>query len=412
MLLHPAQKKIATDAHRFRVLRCGRRLGKTVLLIEEMKALAVSRPSRIAYIAKNYQQARDIAWDILCDEMKGAIISTNEARLEMRIATVDGKESIIFLRGWESIENLLGQAFDLLCIDEVAYMANFWVNWDHVLRPTLSDRKGQVIFSSTPDGFNHFYDLCNKELVDIDYKTFHFKTSDNPYIPKDEIEQAKKTLPEEAFVQEYEAEFTKKTGLVYKEFDRKQHLYEELPEGCYNWELIGGIDFGYQNPAAVLHIYTDGDMYYIEDEWYKTQRTDAQVAEYVAAYSFKAVYPDPENPGGIEELRRRRVNTREVKKGKGTVVEGIQRIRELLINNRIKINQKCINLISELEMYSYEEEKKDIGGSLKELPIKAHDHGLDALRYVILTYKPMSQIVKKQEQVWARNRNNSSKTTR
>jgi len=411
MLLHPAQKKVAIDTHRFRVLRCGRRFGKTILLIEEIKAMAVSRPSRIAYIAKNYPQARDIAWDLLCKEMKGAIISTNESRLEMRVSTVEGTESIIFLRGWESIENLLGQAFDLLCLDEVAFMDNFWVNWENVLRPTLTDRHGIAIFASTPNGFNHFYDLCNKELTDIDYKTFHFKTSDNPYISKEEIERARKTLPEEVFVQQYEAEFRKKTGLVYKEFDRKIHLYDELPPEVKSWTYLAGVDFGYQNPAAVLHVYTNGEMFYIDDEWYKKERTDAQIAEYVASYNFKAVYPDPESAGGVEELRRRRVNVREVKKGKDTIVEGIQKIRELLLNQKLKINRRCINLISEFEMYSYEDETdKNSGKSLKEIPLKAYDHGLDAFRYIILTFKPIDAINKRQHEIWDRNRYNLNST--
>lgn len=411
MLLHPKQKIIARDTHRFRVLRCGRRFGKTTLLVEEMKGMAVARPSRIAYIAKNYQQARDIAWDTLKKEMEGAILSINEARLEMRVKTVDGKESIIFLRGWESVENLLGQSFDLLCIDEVAYMENFWVGWENVLRPTLMDRKGIAIFASTPNGFNHFYDLCNKELTDIDYKTFHFKTSDNPFIPKEEIERLKETLPPDVFAQEHDAEFVKKSGLVYKEFDREKHLYDELPEECRSWDYIAGVDFGYQNPAAVLHIYTDGDRFYVEDEWYKKERTDAQIAEYVASYNFKAVYPDPECAGGIEELRRRRVNTREVKKGKGTIQEGIQKIRELLLANKLKINRKCVNLISEFEMYSYEE-SKDTNKSLKEIPVKAFDHGLDALRYVVLTYKPIGHIFKQQETFWNKNRFNNLNSTR
>src|SRR3990167_7791462 len=133
------------------------------------------KPSKIAYFANNYQQARDIAWELLKKELKTAIISTHEQpRLESRVGTAQGGESTIVLRGWESVENARGQAFDFLALDEIAMMRNFWVNWHEVLRPTLTDTKGQALFASTPKGFNHFYDLCNLELTDRDFKSFHF----------------------------------------------------------------------------------------------------------------------------------------------------------------------------------------------------------------------------------------------
>jgi len=181
------------------------------------------------------------------------------------------------------------------------------------------------------------------------------------------------------------------SGLVYKEFVREKHLYEELPEG--NYKKIGGVDFGFVNPAAVLHIYHSGDSFYVDDEWYKRERTDAQVAEYVAGCEFDVVYPDPENAGAIEELRQRKVNTREVAKGKGSVASGISTIREYLMAKRIFINKRCVNLISEFEMYAYDD--KETERDKKEEPIKAHDHALDALRYVISMvskelHKPLS----------------------
>ena len=191
-------------------------------------------------------------WEVLKKELGGAIVSTNEQRLEIRTKTQKGGESLIILRGWESIENLRGQSFDFLAIDEVAMMRQFWIGWQEVLRPTLTDRKGEALFASTPKGFNHFYDLCNLELQDKDFKTYHFSSWDNPHLPKEEIESAQQSLPRDRFLQEYEASFEKTQGLVYKEFSRDKHLYEELPEK--HFEYLGAVDFGYRNPAAVLHV--------------------------------------------------------------------------------------------------------------------------------------------------------------
>jgi len=388
VILHQAQSKIALDPHRFRVIRAGRRFGKTVLAIDQMKACAVSKPSRIAYVAPTLQQARDIAWEQLKKDCVGAAISIREApRLEITLPTQKGGESSIVLRGWESIESLRGQAFDLIVIDEVAMMRNFWVNWQEVIRPTLTDTRGEAIFISTPKGFNHFYDLCNKELTDQEFKTFHFTSWDNPFLPKDELEKAKASLPPDRFAQEYEASFQKTQGLVYKEFSREHHLYDELPNE--RTQQLAGIDPGYRNPAAVLDCRFDGEHLFVENEWYKRERTDAQIAEYVSLQRFQATYPDPENQGFIEELRQRGVNVREVVKGKGSVERGIQLVREMLLRGALHINKRCENLIAEFEMYTYDEDEGDRDEN--EKPIKANDHALDALRYVVSSLLPVIQ---------------------
>ena len=376
--LTPAQATIAKDLHRFRVVNCGRRFGKTTLAVEEIKGKAISAPNRrIAYIAPTYQQARDIAWDMLKKELHGATLNVNESRLELTVATVKGGESMIVLRGWEAVETLRGQAFDLIILDEVASYRNFWVGWQEVLRPTLTDRKGEAMFISTPKVFNHFYDLFN--TPDKDFANFRFTTYDNPFIPIEEIEDASNQITPDRFSQEYMADFTKSEGLIYKEFRREKHTYDELPETLFT-ETISGIDFGFTHPAAVLTIKIDhAGTYWVDDEWYKTQRTDLQIAEYAEQQKFNYVYPDPESPSAIEELKRKNINVREVSKGMDSVEAGIDKVREFLLADKLKINKKCVNLIYEFESYAYKE------GS--EKPEKENDHALDALRYALTTHK-------------------------
>ena len=397
MLLHPAQKEIVKNKARFKVLLAGRRFGKTVLAIETMVYAAVSKDdARIVYIAPTFQSARDIAFEQLKKRTLTIAHQVNETRLEVEVRNKFKGTSKILLRSWDSVETLRGQAFDLIILDEVAQFDHFWTGWQEVLRPTLTDKKGQTLFISTPLGFNHLYDLYNTELTDKDFKSFHFTSNDNPYIPKDEIDRAKETLPPDRFAQEYEASFQKTQGLVYKEFSREKHLYATLTESG-RMQKLAGIDFGYRNPAAVFDIRFDGEAVQVDDEWYKTERTDAQIADYVRACNFNAVYPDPENAGGIEELRRKGVNVREVIKGKGSVKAGIQMVRELLIRNKLKINKRCVNLISEFEMYSYDENRNE--RNEQEDPIKANDHALDALRYVISSCLPMIQKQERRKQM-------------
>lgn len=382
MRLTPAQAQIAKDRHRFRVVNCGRRFGKTTLAIWEMFAKAVSKnDTRVAYIAPTYQQARDICWVELKRVCATLTTSVNESRLEIQVATQDGGTSTISLRGWESIETLRGQRFDFIVIDEIASMRNYMVHWQEVIRPTLTDTKGQVLFISTPKGFNHFYELYLMENKDTDYKSFHFTTFDNPNIPAEEIEKSRQEITEDRFAQEYLADFRKTEGLVYKEFDRDRHLFDGDVNNVN--EYIAGVDFGYTNPCAVVHIKKDYDnTYWVTQEWYKTGRTEEQIGEYVKSCNFNAVYPDPENPSAIAILNNKGIEVREVIKGKDSVMTGINKVRDLFKRNKLRIHKDCVNLISELETYSYPEKREN--QNEPENPIKEHDHALDSLRYAIM----------------------------
>jgi len=380
MILHRTQKLVAIDTHRFRVVNCGRRWGKTTLAILEMVAKAIYKDdSRVVYIAPTYQQARDISWNELKRICLPISVSVNEARLEITVNTKNGGTSIIWLRGWESVETLRGQKFDFVVIDEIANIRNFWLNWQEILRPTLTNRARHALFISTPKGFNHFYDLYN--FTDDDYKSFNFTTYDNPHLPVEEIEKAKKELPEDRFAQEYMADFRKSEGLVYKEFQRTFHVFSGEPNK--EWiKTFGGHDFGTNNPCASITIKKDRDSnYYVWDEFYKSGLTDAQQADYVASLRWEECYADPESASGILEFKKRGINCRDVIKNKDSVRNGINVVKELFKTGRLKIHESCKNLIYELETYAYPERRPD--HNEEENPIKENDHALDALRYAL-----------------------------
>lgn len=148
-----------------------RRFGKTTLACVELAGKAVSHDdARTAYIAPTYQQARDILWRDLQRTLAPVTIDKNESRLEVTVKTIDGGTGFVVLRGWESIETLRGQRFDFIVPDEVAMYRNFWMHWQEVLRPTLTETRGEALFLSTPKGYNHFYDLYELEKTDPDFR--------------------------------------------------------------------------------------------------------------------------------------------------------------------------------------------------------------------------------------------------
>jgi len=387
------------------VINCGRRFGKTTLVAYEMVGVAAAYPdARVPYYAPTRDDARDIMWKMIQEAAGNSVVDKNEGRLELTIRNKFGGTSLLPLYGWEAVQERkkgVGVKNNHIFLDEVAKYRNFWEGWQEVLRPTLTDLRGGGTFISTPNGFNHFYDLYNLEAKDKDYKSFHFTSYDNPHLPKEELDKARLELTEDRFAQEYLADFRKTEGLVYKEFSRELHLFDKDVQG----ELLGGVDFGFTNPAAVLQIVKDKDAtYWVKDEWYKTGRTEPQIAEYVASCKFNRVFPDPENPSAIEALNQKGIRIVEVVKGKDSIMSGVNRVRELFKANRLKIHRSCINLISELETYSYPE--KQGGHNPQENPIKENDHALDALRYVIMmdSMQPdTTETVQAQQQMFRRN---------
>jgi hypothetical protein len=391
LVLHKAQKEIVNDTHRFRVVNCGRRFGKTTLAAVEMTGKAHSKKDQVvSYIATTFQQARDISWNMLRKIAQPITQKVNESRLELTVASQDGGLSLISLRGWESIETMRGMRNDFVIPDEVASYRGFLTGWHEVIRPTLTDTRGSALFLSTPKGFNHFYDLYNQESRDQDYKSFHFTSYDNPFIPREELEKAKLELTEDRFAQEYLADFRKTEGLVYKDFDRIKHVYREGSKVIQPIAFFAGVDFGYHNPCGVPFISKDKDnIFYVTREWYKDHKTDEEIAEFVSAQNFNYVYPDPEAPAAIEAMKRKGVNVREVTKSKDSIKSGISVVSELLKQGRLFIHESCENLIWEFETYAYPD-KKDMRNN-DENPIKENDHLLDALRYALMMQVPLSE---------------------
>ena len=385
--LTPAQKKIVQSKARFRVVNCGRRFGKTTLAILELVGAAVAdNDRRVAYIANTYQQARDIAWRELKELTRTIAKEINETRLEIEVYTQNGGTSLIWLRGWESVDTLRGQRFNFLVIDEVAMMRNFEENWQEVLRPTLTDFKGEVLFLSTPKGYNHWYDLYETAKTDSDYAAFKFTSYDNPLLPQEEIDKAKQELTSDRFAQEYLADFRKVEGLVYPEFSREHNVVEVVP--THRVERILAVDFGYTNPAAILTIdLDDKGTYWVVQEYYRSGKVNIELIEYAKSQLSNAVYPDPAEPDRCEEMKRHGLNVREVSKD---TPAGINKIRELFKAHRIKIHNSCKNLINELETYRYPDKKDD--KNPYEVPIKENDHAVDALRYALSMHTKASSM--------------------
>lgn len=407
--LNKWQYEVYKDTHRFRIICAGRRSGKSVLSRTIVLDWALKNIGSYWIVSPNYKQSKMIHWRELQKEIPISwILKKNE--VELSITLKNG--SIIELKGAENPDALRGIKLRGLIIDEIASIRNWDWLWHEVLRPTLTDYEAPSLFISTPKGYNHFYDLyqLGQNNQEEQYQSWRFTSYDNPYIPREEIDNAKEELTEDTFAQEYLADFRKYTGLVYKEFQRETHIIEpfDIPD---NWTIYRGVDFGSTNPTACIFIAVDGDEnWFIIDEHYAVGETIDYHAGVINAKPYskrvEASYGDPSGAQWISEFAQRGIYITPADKEVGTnfnswVRFGIEKVSEKLrsIPGRIVSQTKgtaalyiftsCQNTIREFETYRWKEKSVSQAQDLNEpdVPEKANDHALDALRYFAVSYK-------------------------
>lgn len=304
----------------------------------------------------------------------------------------------VFLRSTEEPDRIEGMTIAWAWADEIGQMKR---EAHTNLQGRLSIENGQLLGTTTPYAMNWLYHDVYKPWEKGQTKgvfIHQWRSVDNPFFPKEEYERAKTTFDERTFSRRYEGKFEKMEGLIYDDFDEDFHIKPDLPKGMTkNSPFIigraGAIDFGYNNPTAMLAAYVTRDKtWYIIDELYEAQMTTDEIAEkahqWTVEYGIRNWYPDPRSPDRIESLRRAGVNTR---KPSTNVLEGINSVRELLREKRLVILPKCKNLIEEMRMYHYAEPTGS--GNEDEKPVKQYDHAVDALRYMVHSYHPSSMDV-------------------
>jgi phage terminase large subunit len=334
-------------------------------------------------------------------------------RNEVELSFTLKNGSVIELKGAENPDSLRGVKLRGLVIDEIASIRNWGWIWSEVLRPTLTDYSSPALFISTPKGFNHFYELFTeapRENPDT-YRSWHFTSYDNPSISKQELDDAKKELTEDTFAQEYLADFRKYTGLVYKNFSREVHVIEpfDIPD---NYQIYRGIDFGSTNPTACLFIAVDpDDNWFVVHEHYATGETIDYHAGLINTIPLSkrvsATYGDPSGAQWITEFAQRGIYITPANKEAGTgfntwVRYGIEKVSGKLASLPGRVISKvpgrsaalyifsgCTATISEFETYRWKEKSVSQAQDLNEpdVPEKANDHALDALRYFAVSYQ-------------------------
>lgn len=188
-------------------------------------------------------------------------------------------------------------------------------------------------------------------------------------------------------------------GTVY-DFDRGIHLVDRFPVPA-DWRRIRVIDFGYTNPFVCQWWAIDGDgRMYLYRELYMSQRTVKVHATDINRYSGGEHYEatiadhDAEDRATLQESG---IVTQPAQKAVTTGIQAVQErmkpagdgkprlflMRDSLAERDETLLTRHKPLSSEQEMDGYVWQKGVDGRPIKEEPIKADDHGMDAMRYAV-----------------------------
>jgi len=263
---HPDQRRVINEIEgegKYFVLTTGRQWGKTLLGINLIIKWALSgKELQCLWVSPVYSQCKKV-FEQLSHAVGGTPVVSSINKSDLEIKFINGSK--IFFRSGDREDTLRGYTLDYLIIDEAAFLKE--VVWNTVLKQTVMVKGKKVLFISTPKGKNFLYSLHIRGMEEeqMNYRSLKGTSFDTPFISPDELEEARKSLPEDVYRQEILAEFIENGGEVFRQTDDYCVLDSWSKDPSKNY--YAGIDFGRQNDYTVLTIFDeDGKCAFIHRE--------------------------------------------------------------------------------------------------------------------------------------------------
>lgn len=422
-VLHKAQREIFNDPHRFRVTCNGRRFGKSRLVLDELIRASLGFQGEMSKTSQQMVigalptaiQARAILWKPLVNlftttELKHVVKDINLTSMSIQI---DGKPTIkVVGANDKNGDRMRGNRIYFIALDEVQDINP--VVWSEVVRPALSDTIGsRAIFTGTPKGkVNFLYDLSQMGVeFPEEWSFYNYGTEANPTIPREEIEQARLSLPPRVFAQEYTADFVNFPAQIWDDLDT-QNITELADEPVHYDLVVMGLDWGDKFPSAVvcgLDRYLN--QWFVIDAWSPNvnKKNDLttitrsefqhQVSKLVLKHDVDRIFADPSQPSSILAVRDfgEHRGFKSCVAAFNPIAEGTTQVGNLIFQNRLKVvkfvpspaeidsGHLTGNRVYEfMQSYHWLTNKQ---GILTEVPADGiFAHTCDALRYA-LAYK-------------------------
>ena len=328
-----------------------------------------------------------------------------EHRTENKLTISDGRgrENTYFLFGGRDESSyMLIQGITLagVLLDEVALQPRSFVE-QALARCSVYGSK--FWFNCNPESPVHwFYTEWIKEEQPRVHNALHlhFTMADNPALSPN-IRRRYESMYGGVFYDRYiRGLWVTAEGLIYDMFLPDVHVYKDAgrPKGLpYIASRTIACDYGTTNPFVLLDIYDDGETVWVDNEYRwdsrseragGRQKTDAEYVDDFLAFMgedpqfFCPAVVDPSAVSFIAALQRGGVYTLDAD---NDVPDGIRRTGAMFAARRIRVHQRCVGLIKELQSYVWDEKAAQLG---VEKPVKTLDHGPDALRYYVNTCVP------------------------
>lgn len=318
--IHPA-----LETHRFAVMPCHRRFGKTVGSINGMIKKAVKNEKRspqYAYVAPFRNQAKRVAWEYLkyyTSVLPGRKINESELYVELPTRYPESPGARIYVIGADHPDALRGMYLDGVILDEYADMKPEL--WGGVIRPALADRKGWAWFIGTPKGQNAFYEMYLHAKATKGWFSCLYRADESGVLSAEELEDMKSQMTDLEIRQELLCDFTASAADVVIPIDLvTEAAGRQLTEkDVYGQPVVLGVDIArFGDDRTVL---TVRQGLWIKGQTSFTGLDTMAVAERVInairEYSPHAVFIDVGNMGAgvIDRLRQLRYQVQEVSFG-------------------------------------------------------------------------------------------------
>lgn len=241
---------------RFSLTVAHRRAGKTVATVNDdvRKILSIPRafpPPQIAFISPTFGQSKRNAWPYAKYYTSG-IPGMKQMEGDLTLIFPNGGRYIF--AGSDNHDSLRGLYLDHCSMDE--FGSQDPRVWGEIIRPALSDYAGSATFIGSAHGLNHFHALLEEHKHDPDWLITILKASETGILSAAELADARKTMTDEQYRQEYECDFEAAvTGTFYgKEFEQADKenrlkdtiLHERGADVFAGWDLgLGGAMAGW-----------------------------------------------------------------------------------------------------------------------------------------------------------------------
>ena len=223
--LHPGQVAAFNKPGRNKVIRCGRRWGKSIFGAVWVSDGA-AKGLKCGWFAPNYKYLRE-AWAVVKKILEPIAVKTNESIFSIEVI---GGGRVDF---WTLDDENAGRSkeYHRVVLDEIAFAKDKVADtWKRSIKPTMLTTKGRCLALSTPNGDNpdnFFWQLCKDPAHG--FVEYYAPSWTNPFVPPEDIEDLRRTEHPLVFQQEYAAEFIDWRSKAFFDIDMMLEGGEPVP---------------------------------------------------------------------------------------------------------------------------------------------------------------------------------------